>query len=215
MSRKINKEIISEISDNTAFKSTASKYPDLSQNTLLSKDNTKKLSDKKSNSSKKNISEKSVSKKMKKSEDSIYNLENLENDIEYSANQEKKNKKQKKKEKTLQKIIIDDIENIFISLIGKFSFKLLIQTWIVLAISFGVNVCHWLYLFLMKEKLENNYCLTKLNQFDNCLASDFCESYEEKLNLFNIKILLKNKMILILIINNFLLRIIIIYQKID
>ena len=184
MSRKINKEIISDLSDNTAFKSTASKYPDLSQNTLLSKDNTKKLSDKKSNSSKKNISEKSVSKKMKKSEDSIYNLENLENDIEYSANQEKKNKKQKKKEKTLQKIIIDDIENIFISLIGKFSFKLLIQTWIVLAISFGVNVCHWLYLFLMKEKLENNYCLTKLNQFDNCLASDFCESYEEKLNLF-------------------------------
>ena len=95
--------------------------------------------------------------------------------MDYSANLEKKNQKQKKKEKTNQRIIIDDIENIFISLIGKFSFKLLLQTWIVLAISFGVNVCHWLYLFLMKEKLENNYCLTKLNQFDNCLASDFCD----------------------------------------
>ena len=184
MSRKINKEILSDLSDNTAFKSTASKFPDLSQNTLLSKDNSKKLSDKKSNSSKKMVSEKSVSKKLKKSEDSIYNLDNLENDVDYSANLEKKNQKQKKKEKTNQRIIIDDIENIFISLIGKFSFKLLLQTWIVLAISFGVNVCHWLYLFLMKEKLENNYCLTKLNQFDNCLASDFCDSYEEKLNLF-------------------------------
>ena len=184
MSRKINKEILSDLSDNTAFKSTASKFPDLSQNTLLSKDNSKKLSDKKSNSSKKMVSEKSVSKKLKKSEDSIYNLDNLENDVDYSANLEKKNQKQKKKEKTNQRIIIDDIENIFISLIGKFSFKLLLQTWIVLSISFGVNVCHWLYLFLMKEKLENNYCLTKLNQFDNCLASDFCDSYEEKLNLF-------------------------------
>ena len=184
MSRKINKEILSDLSDNTAFKSTASKFPDLSQNTLLSKDNSKKLSDKKSNSSKKMVSEKSVSKKLKKSEDSIYNLDNLENDVDYSANLEKKNQKQKKKEKTNQRIIIDDIENIFISLMGKFSFKLLLQTWIVLAISFGVNVCHWLYLFLMKEKLENNYCLTKLNQFDNCLASDFCDSYEEKLNLF-------------------------------
>ena len=184
MSRKINKEILSDLSDNTAFKSTASKFPDLSQNTLLSKDNSKKLSDKKSNSSKKMVSEKSVSKKLKKSEDSIYNLDNLENDVDYSANLEKKNQKQKKKEKTNQRIIIDDIENIFISLIGKFSFKLLLQTWIVLAISFGVNVCHWLYLFLMKEKLENNYCLTKLNQFDNCLANDFCDSYEEKLNLF-------------------------------
>ena len=58
MSRKINKEILSDLSDNTAFKSIASKFPDLSQNTLLSKDNSKKLSDKKSNSSKKMVSEK-------------------------------------------------------------------------------------------------------------------------------------------------------------
>ena len=103
MSRKINKEILSDLSDNTAFKSTASKFPDLSQNTLLSKDNSKKLSDKKSNSSKKMVSEKSVSKKLKKSEDSIYNLDNLENDVDYSANLEKKKSKTKKERKNKSK----------------------------------------------------------------------------------------------------------------
>lgn len=130
------------------------------------------------------MSEKSFSKKIKRSEDSIYNLDNLENDVDFSTRQEKKDQKKKKKEKTVQNIIIDDIENIYISLIGKFSYKLMFQSWIILTISFGVNVCHWLYLFLMKDKLENNYCLTKLNQFDNCIPSDFCDSYEEKLNLF-------------------------------
>ena len=184
MSRKINKEIISDRSDNIAFKSTSSKVPDLSQNTLISKENNKKLSDIKSTSSKKIESGKSFSKKNKKNEDSIYNLDNLENDVDFSTRQEKKDQKKKKKEKTVQKIIIDDIENIYISLIGKSSFKLFFQFVIVLAISFGVNVCHWLYLFLMKEKLENNYCLTKLNQFDNCMRNEFCDNYEEKINLF-------------------------------
>ena len=184
MSRKITKELISDISDNIAFKSTTSKNPDLSQNTLISKEFHKKMSDKKSNSSKRiNTSEK-VTKKIKRGEDSIYNLNNLENDLDFSTRQEKKKLSKKKKEKNLQKIIVDDIENIYISLIGKFSFKLMFQSIIILAISFGVNLCHWIYLFSMKSKLENNYCLSKLNQFDNCLASDFCESYEEKLNLF-------------------------------
>ena len=184
MSRNIKKEINSDVSDNIAFKSTASKIPDSSQNTLISKDNIKKLSDKKSNSSKKITSEKSFPKKLKRSEDSIYNLENLENDLDYSTRQEKKKSSKKKKEKSVQKIIIDDIENIYISLIGKTSFKLLFQYFILLAISFGVNLCHWIYLFLMKQKLENNYCLTKLNQFDNCISQDICQNYEEKLNLF-------------------------------
>ena len=184
MSRKINKEIISDISDNIAFKSTASKNPDLSQNTLISKENLKKTSDKKSNSSKKMAIEKSFTKKAKKSEDSIYNLDNLENDLDYSTRQEKKKSSKKKKEKSAQKIIIDDIENIYISLIGRFSCKLFLQSFIVLTISFGVNLCHWIYLFLMKQKLENNYCLTKLNQFDNCIADDICQESEAKLNLF-------------------------------
>ena len=169
---KKEKEIISERSD-IAFKSTATKNQDLIDNTIISKELSKKNnSDKKSNSSKKIISEKSISKKLKKSEDSIYNLENLENDIDFSTRQEKKKSTKKKKEKTLQKIIVDDIENIYISLIGKFSSKLLTQTIIVLTISFGVNICHWIYLFLMKTKLENSYCLTKLNQFDNCISEE-------------------------------------------
>ena len=181
---KKEKEIISERSD-IAFKSTATKNQDLIDNTIISKELSKKNnSDKKSNSSKKIISEKSISKKLKKSEDSIYNLENLENDIDFSTRQEKKKSTKKKKEKTLQKIIVDDIENIYISLIGKFSSKLLTQTIIVLTISFGVNVCHWIYLFLMKTKLENSYCLTKLNQFDNCISEEICNNYEEKINLF-------------------------------
>ena len=183
MSRNIKKEINSDFSDNLAFKSTSSKIQDLSQNTLISKSINKKLSDKKSNSSKKTPND-NISKKMKKSEESIYNLDNLENDLDYSSFQEKKKASKKRKEKSTQKIIIDDIENIYISLIGKSSIKLFLQSMVVLSISFGVNLCHWIYLFLMKEKLENNYCLTKLNQFDNCIPDDICNSYEEKLNLF-------------------------------
>ena len=185
MSRKINKELISDFSDNIGFKSTTTKNPDLSQNTLISKELHKKMSDKRSTSSRKIIttSEK-VTKKIKRSEDSMYNLDNLENDLDFSTRQEKKKLSKKKKEKTLQNIIVDDIENIYISLIGKFSFKLVLQTIIILTISFGVNLCHWLYLFAMKTKLENNYCLSKLNQFDNCIPEELCENYEEKLNLF-------------------------------
>ena len=181
MSRKINKELISDFSDNIGFKSTTTKNPDLSQNTLISKELHKKMSDKRSTSSRKIIttSEK-VTKKIKRSEDSMYNLDNLENDLDFSTRQEKKKLSKKKKEKTLQNIIVDDIENIYISLIGKFSFKLVLQTIIILTISFGVNLCHWLYLFAMKTKLENNYCLSKLNQFDNCIPEELCENYEEK-----------------------------------
>jgi len=184
MSRKINKEIISDVSDNTAFRSTASKNPDLSQNTLISREMTKKTGEKNSESSKKKISEVNTPKKNKRSEDSIYNLDNLENDIDFSTRQEKKKSIKKKKEKSIQNIIIDDIENIYISLIGKSSFKLGLQTVIVLTISFGVNLCHWIYLFLTKTKLENNFCLTKLNQFDNCNTEEICSGYESKINLF-------------------------------
>ena len=184
MSRKINKELISDISDNLGFKSSATKNPDLSQNTLISNNLHKKMSDKKSNSSKKIMTSEKMTKKRKRSEDSIYNLDNLENDLDFSTRQEKKKSAKKKKEKSLQNIIVDDIENIYISLIGKSSFKLAFQTVIILLISFGVNLCHWIYLFSMKSKLENNYCLSKLNQFDNCIPEEICESYEEKLNLF-------------------------------
>ena len=184
MSRKINKEIISDISDNTAFRSTASKNPDLSQNTLISREMTKKTGEKNSESSKKKITEVNNPKKNKRSEDSIYNLDNLENDIDFSTRQEKKKSIKKKKEKSIQNIIIDDIENIYISLIGKSSCKLFLHTIIVLTISFGVNLCHWIYLFMMKSKLENSYCLTKLNQFDNCATDEICSGYEAKINLF-------------------------------
>ena len=86
-----------------------------------------------------------MTKKIKRSEDSMYNLDNLENDLDFSTRQEKKKLSKKKKEKTLQNIIVDDIENIYISLIGKFSFKLMLQTITILTISFGVNLCHWIY----------------------------------------------------------------------
>ena len=178
-------KIIQKFFYNIAFKSTATKNQDLSQNTLISKELHKNRRDKRSTSSRKVIStNEQVTKKIKRSEDSMYNLDNLENDLDFSTQQEKKKLSKKKKEKTLQNIIVDDIENIYISLIGKSSFKLVLQTIIILTISFGVNLCHWIYLFSMKAKLENNYCLSKLNQFDNCIPEELCENYEEKLNLF-------------------------------
>ena len=182
MSRKINLEKISDNSANIITHSTTSKNTDITQKGLISQENSKKINEKKSSSSKK-VSEK-LSKKLRKGEESIYNLENLENDAEYSSRDLKKKLEKKKTDKGPQKIIIDDIENIYISLIGKSSAKLLFQTALLLIISFSVNLCHWIYLFLFKQKLENNYCLTKLNQFDNCLPSDICNEYEQKINLF-------------------------------
>ena len=94
MSRKINLEKISDNSANIITHSTTSKNTDITQKGLISQENSKKINEKKSSSSKK-VSEK-LSKKLRKGEESIYNLENLENDAEYSSRDLKKKLEKKK-----------------------------------------------------------------------------------------------------------------------
>ena len=37
---------------------------------------------------------------------------------------------------------------------------------------------------MSKSKLENNYCFSKLNQFDNCLSKQICKNSKEQINIF-------------------------------
>ena len=50
-------------------------------------------------------------------------------------------------------------------------------------IVFYTNVIHWIFLFLTKKKLENNYCYTKLNQFDICIPDQICSNINGRINL--------------------------------
>ena len=49
-------------------------------------------------------------------------------------------------------------------------------------ISFFASFCHWIFLFLTKSKLENNYCFSNLNQLDNCIESQICGDISKKIN---------------------------------
>ena len=172
MSKIPNKEMITERSDNMALKSNLSKNipMDLSQNSLLSSDVGKKASDHKTNEIKQlNLTtERSINKKIRKQieNDSLHSFDNFDNDIP----QKKKIDKNKKKQKTTEtKIIVDDIENIYSNLVDKTNKMYSFQKVFLLTIAFFVNVCHWIFAFLAKTKLENNYCFTKFNQFDKRL----------------------------------------------
>ena len=50
-------------------------------------------------------------------------------------------------------------------------------------IPFFTSLCHWIFLFLTKSKVESNYCFSDLNQFDSCLSDQICENFESKINL--------------------------------
>ena len=187
MSKIPNKEMITERSDNMALKSNLSKNipMDLSQNSLLSSDVGKKASDHKTNEIKQlNLTtERSINKKIRKQieNDSLHSFDNFDNDIP----QKKKIDKNKKKQKTTEtKIIVDDIENIYSNLVDKTNKMYSFQKVFLLTIAFFVNVCHWIFAFLAKTKLENNYCFTKLNQFDNCISSQICSNLQEQINIF-------------------------------
>ena len=176
--------MITERSDNIGLKSIKNIPIDLSQNSLLSSDVGKKNSDHKTNDMKQlNLaSERSINKKIRKQleNDSSHSFDNFDNDIP----KKKIEKTKEKKKKTITKIIVDDIENIYTNLVDKTNKMYHLQKIFLLAISFLVNVCHWMFLFIAKSKLENNYCFSKLNQFDNCLSEQICKNNEQKINLF-------------------------------
>ena len=187
MEKNANKDIITERSDIVGLKSNLSKNipNDLSQNSLFSSDLGKKGSNKKSNEIKQlNLAtERSINKKIKKQLESgsLHTFDNFDN--EFLQKKKSSNIKNEDKKKTSTNIIVDDIENIYSSLVNKISFRYHLQKAFLLFIAFFINVCRWIFLFLSKEKLEDNFCFSKLNQFDNCIVDQICED-KEKLNIF-------------------------------
>ena len=171
--------MISDRSDNTGFKSSLVKLPlDPSKNSLLSNEQGKKAGDKKTNDFKQSNEISNNRRKFK----------SFENDSIFEAYEEesikKKNKKGKEKiEKIINKTIVDDIENIYSCLNGRNSKRNSIQKIILLTIPFFTSLCHWVFLFLTKSKLENNYCFSDLNQFDNCVVDQICGNKNPKINI--------------------------------
>ena len=196
MEKNTNKEIITERSDKVGLKSNLSKNipMDISQNSLLSSDVGKKDSNKKSNEIKQLnlVTERSINKKIKKQleNDSLRSFDNFDNQF---TQKKKNNKKNENKKKIVKKIFVDNIENIYANLVDKINTKYYLQKIFLLIIAFFVNVCRWLFLFISKEKLENNYCFTKFNQFDNCVPEQICEN-SGKINiiLYNYTFEIKN-----------------------
>ena len=189
MEKNANIDMITDRSDNIGLKSNISKnIPlDAAQNSLLSSDIGKRLTNKKTSDIKQlNLAtERSINNKIKKEieNDTLQSFENLENEISLEKRNNSKIKI-KKKEKTFNKIIVDDIENIYSYLIDKTNKLFFFQKIFLFTIVFFTNIIHWIFLFLTKSKLENNYCYTKLNQFDICIAEQICSNYKEQINLF-------------------------------
>ena len=171
--------MISERSDNTGLKSSLMKFPvDASKNSLLSNDLAKKTGDKKTNDLKQSTEISNNRRKIKSYEnDSIFEA------YEEETAKKKKMKEKKKEDVKINKIIVDDIENIYSCLGDKSSKKYSLQNVVLLMIPFFTTLCHWIFLFLTKSKLENNYCFSSLNQLDNCLESQICENEGEKIRL--------------------------------
>ena len=184
----MNKEITTDRSDNIVLNSNISKniHVDISRNSLLSSENLKKQINKNNNEIKplNLVTERSINKKLRKEleNDSLHSLDNF--DAEYTTKKKNNNINKKKAKKAFNKIIVDDIENIYSCLVDKANKMFFLQKIFILAIVFLTNVCHWIFLFLAKSKLENNYCYTKLNQFDICSYNQICKNSFEQINLF-------------------------------
>ena len=184
---KNNKIITTERSDNVkSFVSKNNNPIDVSRNSLLSTSEIgKKISDRKNSDIKQlNLAtEKSINKKIRKQleNDSLHSFDNFDSD--YPQNKKSNKIKNKKEKKTLTKIVVDDIENIYSCLIDKSNKIFSIQKYFLFIIVFYTNVIHWIFLFLTKKKLENNYCYTKLNQFDICISDQICSNINGRINL--------------------------------
>ena len=190
-----------EKTDNSNLKSFLSKNNtpmDASRNSLLSSSEIgKKISTRKNSDIKQlNLAtEKSINKKIRKQleNESLHSFDNF--DIDYPQYKRSNKIKTKKEKKTITKIVVDDIENIYSCLIGKSNKIFSIQRYFLFIIVFYTNVIHWIFLFLTKKKLENNYCYTKLNQFDICVPDQICSNINGRINLllYNETFCVKNK----------------------
>ena len=187
MEKNLNKDMITDRSDNIGLKTNLSKNVpiDISRNSLLSSEIGKKMIDKNNNEIKQlNLaSERSINKKIRKQleNDSSHSFENFDND--FSTKKKNTIVKKEKENKVLTKIIVDDIENIYSCLIDRSNKRYIIHNLFIFTIVFLTNVCHWIFIFMAKTKIENNYCYTKMNQFDICSIDQICKNHYQQINL--------------------------------
>ena len=191
------KENISERADKQNSKTLLSQnIPlDLSHNSLLSSKVTTKNLNKKNSLNKPNnlAAERSINKKMKNQiNDDSYSFDNSKN--ETPKTKKKEIKKVQKKKNINDKIIVDDIQNIYSSISDKSNKLFYVQKMLLLTITCLVSMCHWLFLFINVQKLERNYCYTNMDQFEACSAAQICDYSLEKVNiiLFNDSINIHN-----------------------
>ena len=182
MEKLSNKEIISDRSDNPGSKTNLSKNSPINgtHQLLLSSDVGKKTNDRKTNDMKPFVfeTERSINKKIRKElDDDSFSYEN------YKRKNSQKIKKENKIKKPLNKIIVDDIDNIYSYVSNKSNNIFLFQKIILLTNVCLVSVCHWIFLFLFNSKKERNYCFTNLNQFDSCIANRICNNYNKRISI--------------------------------
>ena len=82
----------------------------------------------------------------------------------------KKNKKQKEK-----RYIVDNMEDI-LTKVSSEKLKLVIQELLLYIIVFIVCIYHWIFLFISREKIGQNFCYNN-GQFDACSEEQVCKDY--------------------------------------
>lgn len=177
MDKTIDKELISDNNLNPGQRSSVSKNikSDMSQNSLLSSNVDRKVKDRKNGTLKRlnSISERNLNKQIKKQleDDSFFSSKNNQSKNDIKKSQKINNSKDKNN--NMDKIIVDNIENIYLNL-SHLPNKLFWQKFLIFLIVFFVSSLHWVFLFLTKRKMERDYCFTKLNQFESCIPEQFC-----------------------------------------
>lgn len=164
MDKTINKELISDKNYlNPGKRSSISKNikSDMSQNSLLSSNIDRKVKDRKVSELKRlnSVSERNLNKQIKKQleDDSIFSSKNNK-----SKNDTKKSVKIKMQEikKKLDKIIVDNIENIY-SNISHLPNKLFWQKFLLLLIVFYISSIHWVFFVFYKKENGKRLLLYK------------------------------------------------------
>lgn len=177
-------EKISERSDHQASKSFLLKNinSDISHNSLLSSDKRIKSNDKNNNKQFNITPEKNINKKIKNNpEEDLFSIDDSK--YERSRNKKKEKKKIKPKDDLNNKIIVDDLQNIYSCINDKSNKLFLIQKILLLLITGLVNTCHWVFLLINIYKLERDYCFTNLNQFESCTSDQICFKVQNKITM--------------------------------
>ena len=120
-----------------------------------------------------------VSKEKKKKKDSL-SCSGLLLSGEHESIEKKKIKKTKKE--VVKKVIVDDIDNIFV-LLKEPKLKLRIQEVLHYFIVFLICIYYWIFLFLTGVKFERNYYFSEYGQLDTASDEQVCDYYENSANI--------------------------------